>query len=291
MTAPTQFLARDFDTDAARDLRLDHKFTLGAEITDAQRAFLDIHGYLHFRGVLSQDEVGVMRDAQDELQAKMLAEDTREIHGIPLFFGEGTQGERIIQRIPFASLFSETVRELVLDARFDPIKEFVGGDVRCAHDEKDGVVMNRYVNTPGGARTNLGWHTDGLRDLFYLRMPQQMLNFGLHLDRITEADGGLRILPGTHKQGFFKMCFYKPYFVWHRPDKNEVMVDTEPGDLTIHDGRTWHRVAKSRSLGAERRSVFVPYMTGPVEPKAIASRTPLYHRLGRFLRRFKRGGG
>jgi ectoine hydroxylase-related dioxygenase (phytanoyl-CoA dioxygenase family) len=117
-------------------------------------------------------------------------------------------------------------------------------------------------------------------------MPQQILNVGLHLDRIMRGDGGLRLIPGSHTQGFWDMCFRKPYFVSHGDDPAEIAVETEPGDLTVHDGRLWHRVARSSSVGArsQRRTMFVPYLTGPYEPKHEGSKTPLYHHLGQLIR-------
>ena len=147
-------------------------------------------------------------------------------------------------------------------------------------------MVNRYLNVPGSVYPRLGWHTDGLRDLFYGRMPQQMLNIGLHLDRCTRDNGGLRLIPGSHTQGFLSMCFRKPYFVSHRPDPAELCVETEPGDLTVHDGRLWHRVARSTLNGAAslRRSMYLPYLTGPYEPKSDDSPTPAYHRVGEWLR-------
>jgi len=117
-----------------------------------------------------------------------------------------------------------------------------------------------------------------------------MLNFGLHFDHITPADGGLRLLPGTHTQGFFSTLLRKPYFIYHRPDPKELCVETEPGDMTVHDGRLWHRVAQSTRLNAERRSLFVPYTTGAPIVRTAQSKTVLYHRLGRLLRRLKGGG-
>ena len=62
------------------------------------------------------------------------------------------------------------------------------------------------------------------------------------------------------------MCFRKPYFVSHGEDPAEVCVETEPGDLTVHDGRLWHRVARSQLHGRAslRRSMYLPYLTGPV---------------------------
>ena len=115
-------------------------------------------------------------------------------------------------------MFSSRVHAFVRDPRFAPILGLIGDGARIGDREKDGVVFNRYVNIPGSVYPRLGWHTDGLRDLFYGRMPEEQLNVGLHLDRCTRSNGGLRLIPGSHRQGFWSMCFRKPYFVWHRPD-------------------------------------------------------------------------
>jgi len=161
-------------------------------------------------------------------------------------------------------------------------------DARIGDAEKDGVVINRYLNVEGSAYPRLGWHTDGLRDLFYGRMPVRMLNIGLHLDDCPADNGGLRLIPGTHTQHFFRMCFRKLYFLSHAPDPEEIVVETEPGDVTVHDGRLWHRVARATTDGTLRlrRTMYVPYLTDPiVEEKHDGSPTPGYHRLGMLLRR------
>lgn len=266
------------------------KFRLGPEITPEQRAFLEEHGYLHFEGVLSPDEVALVASEIDAVEARWLAEGRTHVNGIPLFFGKKVDGSKGIQRFAFTSLFSKGLSALVRDPRFEPVRGLVGTEARVGEDEKDGLVVNRFLNVPGSVAPRLGWHTDGLRDLFYLRMPQQMLNVGLHLDECPAENGGLRLLPGSHRQGFLAMCFRKPYFVWHRPDARELAVETKAGDLTVHDGRLWHRVAQSRRSGEAslRRSMYVPYLTGPYEPKTETSPTPAYHHLGRALRALKR---
>jgi ectoine hydroxylase-related dioxygenase (phytanoyl-CoA dioxygenase family) len=210
------------------------------------------------------------------------------VNGIPIFWGR-IDGKPTVQRFAFASLFSLTIREFVRHPRFEPIRRLVGEQARIGDDEKDGVVVNRYWNARGSVAPALGWHTDGLRDLFYGRLPQKMLNVGLHFDACPAENGGLRLLPGSHLQGFASMCFRKPYFVSHRPDRDEFVVETRPGDLTVHDGRLWHRVARSQRRGAAslRRSLYVPYLTGPYEPKNERSRTPAYHHLGRLQRRLR----
>jgi Phytanoyl-CoA dioxygenase (PhyH) len=276
----------------ARELPLTTRFRLGDAITPVQAAFLDLHGFLVFESVARPDEVRAILEEVERIERQWLAEERKDVFGIPLFVGRGIEGQPMIQRLPFTSCFSDTIRAFVRDERFRPVRGLVGENTRVGDHEKDGVVVNRYVNVPGSVYPRLGWHTDGLRDLFYLRMPKQMLNVGLHFDRIRKSDGGLRLIPGTHKQGFWSMCARKPYFVSHRPDPLEVAVETEPGDLTVHDGRLWHRVEASPFIGARslRRSMYVPYLTDVYQPKDDRSRTPLYHHLGRALRAVKRFG-
>jgi hypothetical protein len=265
------------------------RFTLGKTITDVQRRFLDRHGFLVFSRVARVDEVQTVAGELDRLEREWIAQDRRSVYGIPLFWGK-YDGKPFLQRFPFTSTFSQPIHDLVRDERFAPIRDLVGTGARIGDREKDGVVVNRYVNVPGSVHPRLGWHTDGLRDLFYLRMPKPMLNIGLHLDECPADNGGLRLIPGSHTQGFLSMCFRKPYFVSHAPDPEEIAIETEPGDLTVHDGRLWHRVAVSTRTGAAslRRSMYVPYLTDPAyEPKGDHSKTPLYHHLGAALRRLK----
>ena len=267
-------------------LPLSTRFTLGASISAEQQAFLDEHGFLVFSRAVKEDEVGTIGGELDRIEREWIETRRRSVYGIPLFWGENA-GRPFLQRFPFTSTFSTAIRALVHDDRFLPIRGLVGADARVGDREKDGVVVNRYINMPGSVHPRLGWHTDGLRDLFYLRMPVQMLNIGLHLDHCPADNGGLRLIPGSHTQGFLSMCFRKPYFVSHAPDPREIVIETEPGDLTVHDGRLWHRVARSTRTGAAslRRSMYVPYLTGPYEPKSEESRTPLYHRAGAVLRK------
>jgi phytanoyl-CoA dioxygenase PhyH len=267
-------------------MRIDTRFELGTTITEEQRSFLEEHGFIVFSRVAAADEVAMIALEIDRLEREWHEQGRRVIFGIPLFWGQA-DGRPFLQRLPFTSCFSDAIHDFVRDARFAPVRALVGEHARVGDREKDGVVINRYVNVPGSTYPRLGWHTDGLRDLFYLRMPKPMLNVGLHLDHCDERNGGLRLIPGSHKQGFLSMCFRKPYFVSHAPDPREVAVQTEPGDLTVHDGRLWHRVAIAQRTGPAslRRSMYVPYLTDEYQPKDESSPTPMYHRAGAFLRR------
>lgn len=266
----------------ARDLPLGTRFRLRDAVTPVQRAFLDHNGYLVYDRVASEAEVARIATEADGVQQKLIAEDRRSVFGVPVWVGKDPDGAPYLQRLAFTSEFSAYIREFVRDLRFEPVRKLVGDDARIGDREKDGVVLNRYLNAKGSLRPGIGWHTDGLRDVFYnWRLPGPQLNVGLHLNRIRPEDGGLRILPGTHNQGLMALLFRKPYFVGQRPDAAEVAVETWPGDLTVHDGRTWHRVQASPQVGwnSLRISMYVPYVRDAYQPKDENSRPLLYMRV------------
>lgn len=267
--------------EVAEALPLAHRFALGPEITPVQQAFLDMHGFLVFAQVASHDEVQMILDEVDRVQADFFERGVDKVFGVPLWTGRDETGAPYIQRFGFLSMFSEPLKRFVTDARFEPVRKLYGADARIGHDERDGVVFNRYIRAEGSLRPGLAWHTDSLRQIFLGQLPGPMLNVGLHFRRIRVEDGGLRLIPGTHKQSYWGFVFGKAYFLDHRPDPREIPVETWPGDLTVHDGRLWHRVAASRYTGARsrRESMYVPYVTGAYHPKTEATPTQSYMRV------------
>ena len=117
-----------------------------------------------------------------------------------------------------------------------------------------------------------------------------MLNVGLHLDDYAKENGGLRILPGTHRQNLYGLFFRKKYYLDNTPDPEETGFDIEAGDLTIHSGNLWHRVEPSPFTGekSRRRVMYIPIVTGTPRLKHARSKTPFYHRVNQWqLPKFK----
>ncbi len=257
------------------------RFTLGAELTQEQRAFFAKYGFLHFRPFASPEQVQQYLKATQDVQTNWLANGVEKVNGVPIKYGKDVDGSPIVQRFAFASQHSPVLHELLQDPRFEalfPLLEMKGG--RVGENERDGLVVNHYVNVEGSEFSQMGWHTDSLRDVFYGKKIRPMLNVGLHLDGTKATNGGLRVIPGTHRQGLGKMLFRKKYYKDVYYDPNEVAVETEPGDLTVHDGRMWHRVAQSPLVGPEsrRRVMYVPIIGGKYQPKSEESPTPFYLR-------------
>lgn len=256
-------------------------FYLTDKITAEHTAFFNMHGFIRFKNFVSKETVANFIKEAQSIETNWLKEGVDKVNGVPLKFGEDSDGSRIINRMAFLSLQSEVLHNFLQDPRFESLSQLLYPyEGRIAEDEKDGLVMNHYVRTPNSTFTRMGWHTDSPRDLFLGQKIMPMLNVGLHLDDCPFTNGGLRVLPGTHKQKMMGLLFRKKYFIDNNPDPKEVGFDIEAGDLTVHHGSIWHRVQASGKFGEEsrRRVMYIPVVTGKYRPKKEGSKTPFYHR-------------
>lgn len=262
------------------------KFTLGDKLTEEQIKFFDRNGFIHFRSVAPTEEVQAIVDSTESIQNKWIKNGIKKINGVPIKFGHDENGREIVHRFPFTSQYSEPVHNFVMSSRVKSLQVLLPKGSRIAENEKDGVVVNHYVNTNNSNFRQMGWHTDSMRDIFYGKKIMPMLNVGLYLDDSSSDKGGLRIIPGTHKQNLFSMLFKKAYFMNNEEDKKEMLVDAKVGDMVVHDGRIWHRVAMSPHLGAasRRRVMYIPVILGKYMPKSEDSTTPFYHHFQKMVK-------
>lgn len=255
-------------------------------LTNEQVDFFNKNGFVHIKGFVDRQQVQTFLHEMQRIESNWLAEKVDKINGTPIKFGYDENGQRIVQRFAFASLFSPVLANFLNDDRLQQLTQLLGPyEGRISPEEKDGLVINHYVRTPESNFSRMGWHTDSPRDLFMGHRIRPMLNVGLHLDDCPQRNGGLRVLPGTHKQNALLTLFRKRQFIDHRPDPREVGFDIEAGDLTIHNGSLWHRVEQSPYEGAasRRRVMYIPIITGEYQPKNQHSKTPFYHRFARRI--------
>ena len=262
------------------------KFKLEEKLTQEQIEFYNENGFIHFENFIKPETVETVIKASQQVERKWIENNVEKVNGVPIKYGKDLNGETIVQRFAFTSQHSPVISELVNDPRLETLLPLVGGDARIGENEKDGVVFNHYINSEHSKFTQMGWHTDGLRDLFHGGKIKPMINVGIHLSNLKEENGGLRLIPGSHKQGIFDMLFRKKYFLDNRPDVDEVAVIPKAGDLTIHDGRLWHRVAQSTLIGevSRRRVIYVPIINGDYEPKNENSPTKFYQRFAGLVK-------
>lgn len=255
-------------------------FHLADKLTKEQKDFFEAYGFIHFRPFIDLEMVNKILAESERVQNEWITKDVKMINGVPIKYGVDVDGKKIVQRFAFLNQHSTLIASFLMDKRFEALFDLIGApDCRVGINEKDGLVFNHYINTQGSNYSQLGWHTDSLRDVFYGQKIMPMLNVGVHLDRSTTDNGGLRLLPGTHNKGIKTILFHKRYLD-NKPDGNEIGLNVEPGDLTIHDGRLWHRVAQSPYVGekSRRRVMYVPIVTGKVIDRTNETKPRLYQR-------------
>lgn len=257
-------------------------FQFNKTLTKEQKTTFHKYGVIQFKNFINKEILQQFLSEIERVENHLISSNTQKINGIPLKFGVNTDGRKFIQRIAFTSQYSSILSNFLKDERLAQLAELLYPyEGRVGENEKDGLVLNHYVNTPESEYKQLGWHTDSPRDIFLGSKIMPMLNVGLHLDDYSFEKGGLRVLAGTHTQGLFKLLFRKKYFVDNDPDPKEIGFNIEAGDLTVHDGRLWHRVQRSPFFGEEsrRRVMYIPIVTGAYRPKHADSPTPFYHKL------------
>jgi phytanoyl-CoA hydroxylase len=254
------------------------KFTFEGTLTTEQIEFFQKNGFIHFENYASKETVDTIINSTEQVQRQWVKSNVQKVNGVPIKYGTDENGDTIVQRFAFTNQHSDAVRAFANNPALQALKVLMPEGARLGLEEKDGVVFNHYVNTEGSNFYHMGWHTDSARDIFYGKKVAPMLNIGFYLDDSTADKGGLRVLPGTHKQGLWDLLFRKKYYLNNYGDKDEVLVEAKAGDLVIHDGRIWHRVAPSPLTGAasRRRVMYIPMIVGKYKPKTEQSTTPLY---------------
>ena len=263
------------------------RFSFGDRITEEQAAFFHTHGFLHFTGFIDAARVRELIEASQQVERQWVEQKVEKVYGVPIKYGKDLDGRPIVQRFAFANLHSPVLGGFLDDQRFRTLLPLIGTrDARIGRDEKDGMVINHYVRGPDSAYSRLGWHTDGLRDIFLGSRLNPLLNVGVHLSTLGPEHGGLRIIPGTHHQSLWQMLFRKRYFLDHDDDPAQLAIIPAAGDLTVHDGRLWHRVAQSQVTGeaSRRRVIYVPLISGKYAPKDDHSPTPIYQRFAGMVK-------
>jgi len=259
------------------------KFELKDTLSKEEKDFFNANGFIHYKNFITRERAQTVSAAIDEKQKVLISKGVSKINGIPIKFGEDENKQPIIQRFLYTSHNVPEVAALYDDSRLQNLKELLpdaGYPRRIGLNEKDGVVANHYVNTETSNYKQLGWHTDVARDFLLGKGLYPMLNIGIYLTDSGPENGGLRTLPGTHKQNAFQTMFKKLQVLNTKEDPDEVSMEAESGDLCIHDGRLWHRVAMSPHIGekSHRRVMYVSMLSGPADERNSKSKTPFYLR-------------
>lgn len=168
---------------------------------------------------------------------------------------------------------SALARRVLLDGRVREVLETLLGEEVLA-------AQSMYYFKPPGARGQ-ALHQDN----FYLRVePGTCVAAWLACDEIDRGNGGLEVVPGTHRMEVFcpevadaEVSFAREY-VPPPPGLAPVPVDMAPGDVLFFNGSLVHGSPPNRSADRFRRSFIGHYVGRSAE------------RIGRYYRTMSMSG-
>ena len=152
------------------------------QLTEDQLRRLDQDGFLVLPGVFTPEEVELLRGEVPGMVAEQRTENPREA------------GKHTVRNILSLHRRNELYRRLVRHPRMlEAARQIVGEDVYAQQ-----IKINLKSGFDGGG---FEWHTDFATHHNRDGVPRPLaLNFHIHLDDVTEFNGPLMFVPGSHKR-------------------------------------------------------------------------------------------
>ncbi|MDG9717332.1 phytanoyl-CoA dioxygenase family protein [Streptomyces sp. DH24] len=176
-------------------------------------------------------------------------------HFTPRAAGPGTDPLDAYPRVMHPHEINDVARRVLLDARLRAVLEVLFGEEVLA-------AQSMFYFKPPGARGQAP-HQDN----FYLRVePGTCVAAWLACDVVDRVNGGLEVVPGTHRMDLFcpkeadaAVSFAREY-VPPPPGLKAVPVDMAPGDVLFFNGSLVHGSRPNRSADRFRRSFIGHYV-------------------------------
>lgn len=220
-------------------------------LTSEQLRSFDEQGYLVLPGLFGSEDVQLLIDtfmeiAKGQVSGYFEPASPEEAHGDPL---------KLYPRIAHPHRFNEVALRYMLDSRLEATLEDLFGEEPLA-------AQSMLYFKPAGARGQ-ALHQDN----FFLKVePGTCLAAWIALDPADRENGGLEVVPGTHKMDIFcpeeadETLSFTRDFVPVPPGLQAVPVDMAPGDVLFFNGSLVHGSQPNRTANRFRRSFIGHYI-------------------------------
>ena len=243
-------------------------------LTDDQKAFYDLNGYLMVDNVVSADQLRQLQTVTDALiEASRAVSESNEVYDLDK--GHSADTPRLTR--------------IKLPHKRDPIYHEVltrSGVTQVLTDllGPDTTLITSKLNTkaPGGGAA-VEWHQDWA---FYPHTNDDLLAFGLLLEDVDVDNGPLMAIPGTHKGPILSHHMNGVFCGAIDPDDplfergKAVTLTGKAGSMTVHHARTLHGSAPNVSDRA-RKILFFELAKADAWP--ILGANSYIHSLGQRL--------
>jgi len=198
-------------------------------VTEREKYFFDLNGYLLLKGALSPDEVSRINGAIDDLLPIQPGEWKGYVHGHTYGDEEGLNLQQIYEGgEPFEELIDHP-------SWIEKVKYFVGGEGTFDYNAGPLFIDECFASIRGPGQA-IGLHSGGhegtKRTQFRYyngRFHCGQINILMALTDIHEGDGATMVIPGSHKANF-----PHPDFDKHKMNGEEPSVDNVEGAIEIH---------------------------------------------------------
>ena len=210
-------------------------------LTKDQKDFYDLNGYLMVENAVTDDQLQELRRI-----AYALIEKSRDV----------TESNDTYDLEEGHSAAAPCLTRIKLPHRVDP---YFWGLLRASAITEiltdllgpDTMLQTSKLNTkaPGGGAA-VEWHQDWA---FYPHTNDSMLAFGLMLEDVSEDNGPLMVIPGSHKGEILSHMANGVFCGAVDPDdplfemEKAVTLTGKAGSMTVHHARTLHGSAPNRS--------------------------------------------
>lgn len=173
-----------------------------AVISERDRYFFDLHGFIVVRGALSADEVRDCNTTVDRLQHLKPGQWSGAVHGHTYGARDGLNLQQIYESGPAFEKFIDH------PGWFDRVRTFVGGEDTFDYLHGPLFIDECFVSVrgPGDAiPMHSGGHENTKRTQFLVRDRRFMcgqINVITALRDVGPGDGATMVIPGSHKANF-----------------------------------------------------------------------------------------
>lgn len=210
----------------------------------------DLHGYVFIPQFLNIDEVEELRREVE----RYIEDVVPQIPSTDVYFEVKGQPDTIKQLLRM-SQYDSYFEKLIFSDHFVKLAELLLGSTVIGKNMQ-------WFNKPTGVSQATPPHQDGY---YFMLEPNEAITMWLALDEVTEENGCVRYVSGSHRRGMRThektdmLGFSQGIPDFGVEDRNnEVAVPAHPGDLLVHHSLLIHR-AEANMSARKRRALGLIY--------------------------------
>jgi ectoine hydroxylase-related dioxygenase (phytanoyl-CoA dioxygenase family) len=186
-------------------------------VTETEKAALrrdfERDGYVLIRRFFDRDETAKL--VAEVTSAKTRLDSTLDAKG--LHFRE------------FMYHFSPYLQSIIASPKVvEVMTQIIGPDLWVRRD-------TAIIKTPGGQE--FPWHQDN----GYNKLLDPYVQFWVALTPMSDANGGVWLIPGSHKRGLLPHTMKKTHFIWDGTPEGHIPIEAEAGDVLLFSSYILHR--------------------------------------------------